>query len=299
MVRIRGDGVPLALNDLARRLARSPGWEFLESESPVADPAWITALRDARSRGLPLEFLHRSAGGEFAVTLVPEAGGPLADRGPVLAIIGISPDSDAGAPLRQAAERLERILRGSTDGAWEIDMATGHTLLSDRWWEMLGYGPGHPKTRGTRWQELCHPEDLPRIESLVGGLSGNAQELIEVELRLLHRDGAYRIILARAYVKRDGSGRPLLLSGLNRDVTEQRRVEHALRESEQHLRRLFDSMNSGFSLHEILYDQAGRPCDYRFLEVNAAFEKLTGLRRADLVGRRVLEVLPGDRAHLD
>ena len=292
MVRIRGDGVPLALNDLARRLARSPGWEFLESESPVADPAWIAALRDARSRGLPLEFLHRSAGGEFAVTLVPEAGGPLADRGPVLAIIGISPDSDAGAPLRQAAERLERILRGSTDGAWEIDMATGHTLLSDRWWEMLGYGPGHPKTRGTRWQELCHPEDLPRIESLVGGLSGNAQELIEVELRLLHRDGAYRIILARAYVKRDGSGRPLLLSGLNRDVTEQRRVEHALRESEQHLRRLFDSMNSGFSLHEILYDQAGRPCDYRFLEVNAAFEKLTGLRRADLVGRRVLEVLP-------
>ena len=69
-------------------------------------------------------------------------------------------------------------------------------------------------------------------------------------------------------------------------------AEEALLESEQHLRRLFATMNSGFSLHEIVCDAAGRPCDYRFLEVNPAFETLTGLKARDIVGRRVLEVLP-------
>jgi len=46
------------------------------------------------------------------------------------------------------------------------------------------------------------------------------------------------------------------------------------------------------ALHEIICDAAGRPCNYRFLEVNLAFERLTGLKSQDLVGRTVLEVMP-------
>jgi PAS domain S-box-containing protein len=70
------------------------------------------------------------------------------------------------------------------------------------------------------------------------------------------------------------------------------RVEQALRESEERYRRLFSSMTEGFALHEIVLDAEGKPCDYRFLEVNPAFERLTGLKRKNLVGRTVLEVLP-------
>ncbi len=293
LVRISSDGVAQALNETARDLARSEGLRFIGSGRPVAEPAWAAAIAEARRSLAPVEMHLSLPGVVFPVTLVPEL--PAAGGGPssVLAIISSAQDrAPDGSALRESAERLERILRGSTDGTWEIDLTSGETFLSERWWEMLGYGMDHPKTKGTRWQELCHPEDLPRIEGLVAGLTSNQQQFIEVELRLLHRDGAYRIIQARAFATRDGSGRVLLLSGLNRDVTEQRRTEHALRESEQHLRRLFDTMTSGFSLHEIILDQAGQPCDYRFLEVNAAFEKLTGLRREELIGRRVLEVLP-------
>ncbi len=46
-------------------------------------------------------------------------------------------------------------------------------------------------------------------------------------------------------------------------------------------------------MHELIEDQQGRPADYRFLEVNKAFEELTGLRAQDIIGRRALEVLPG------
>ena len=52
-------------------------------------------------------------------------------------------------------------------------------------------------------------------------------------------------------------------------------------------------MTEGFALHEILLDDHGVPCDYRFLEVNPAFERLTGLSRDAVLGRTVREVLPG------
>jgi PAS domain S-box-containing protein len=61
---------------------------------------------------------------------------------------------------------------------------------------------------------------------------------------------------------------------------------------ERDLRRLFDALPSGFALHEILLDGEGQPCDYRFIDVNPAFEAITGLARSQLVGRRVREVLP-------
>ncbi len=76
------------------------------------------------------------------------------------------------------------------------------------------------------------------------------------------------------------------------DVTERYRIETALRNSERSYKRLFDSMLSGFALHEIILDADGRPVDYRFLEVNPAFERLTGLRAVDIVGRTLSEILP-------
>jgi PAS domain S-box-containing protein len=68
------------------------------------------------------------------------------------------------------------------------------------------------------------------------------------------------------------------------------RLESQLRAGE--LDALFESMTEAFALHEILFDAGGRPVDYRFLQVNAAFEELTGLAREDLLGKTVLEVLP-------
>ncbi len=75
-------------------------------------------------------------------------------------------------------------------------------------------------------------------------------------------------------------------------IRRRKSVEATLRESEVRYRTMFDSMTEGFALHEILTDDQDRPIDYRFVDVNPAFETLTGLKRADLVGRCVREVLP-------
>ncbi len=76
------------------------------------------------------------------------------------------------------------------------------------------------------------------------------------------------------------------------DVTDRKRSEKTLRESERGYRMLFEQMLDGCAVHETILDGEGRPVDYRFLSVNPAFESMTGLRAADLVGRTAREVLP-------
>ena len=73
----------------------------------------------------------------------------------------------------------------------------------------------------------------------------------------------------------------------------ERTLTRELQISEKRYRELFHTMQGGFALHELLCDEQGRPRDYRFLEVNPAFEQLTGLKAADIIGKTVLEILPG------
>ncbi|HOW68826.1 MAG TPA: response regulator, partial [Candidatus Paceibacterota bacterium] len=70
------------------------------------------------------------------------------------------------------------------------------------------------------------------------------------------------------------------------------RAEESLRQSEERHRSLFMEMQEGFALHEIICDAAGRPYDYRYLDVNPAFERATGISRERWVGHTVREVLP-------
>jgi PAS domain S-box-containing protein len=79
---------------------------------------------------------------------------------------------------------------------------------------------------------------------------------------------------------------------LAREVAERQRAEAELRASRKSYQDLFESMQTGFALHQILLDDQGRPRDYRFLAVNPAFERLTGLAADEILGRTVLEILP-------
>jgi PAS domain S-box-containing protein len=78
-------------------------------------------------------------------------------------------------------------------------------------------------------------------------------------------------------------------------AVERARAEVALKESEERYRSLFDSIDEGFCVIEVLFGAAGEPTDYRFLEVNRAFETQTGLRDAE--GRRMRELAPLHEEH--
>lgn len=74
---------------------------------------------------------------------------------------------------------------------------------------------------------------------------------------------------------------------------EARIFKDALKRSEEKLHSLFSNMSEGFAYHRIVLDASGNPRDYVFHEVNEAFERLTGLKREKVIGKRATEVLPG------
>jgi PAS domain S-box-containing protein len=78
------------------------------------------------------------------------------------------------------------------------------------------------------------------------------------------------------------------------DIAGQKQAEVAVWKSEEQFRRLFLSMSEGFYLSEVIYDEKGEPCDYRYLDVNPAFEKIIGMSRNAIVGKRYRELVPED-----
>lgn len=79
---------------------------------------------------------------------------------------------------------------------------------------------------------------------------------------------------------------------LTAEIAVRQRAEEALAQSERKYRQIFDGMSDGLALHEMIYDQENEPADYKFLEVNPAFERLTGFSSEHVVGKTVRELLP-------
>jgi PAS domain S-box-containing protein len=106
----------------------------------------------------------------------------------------------------------------------------------------------------------------------------------------------------KEYFRKDGSRVPVLIGvtafdeerdhcvGFVLDLTERKRAEVELRESEQNYRMLFESIDEGFCTIEVLFDQNKKPVDYRFLQINPSFERQTGIKNA--TGRRMREIAP-------
>jgi PAS domain S-box-containing protein len=82
------------------------------------------------------------------------------------------------------------------------------------------------------------------------------------------------------------------LKNMIMQVARRRRSECAQAETESLYRLLFNKMNQGYALHEVILDETGSPFNYRFIEVNPEFERLMGTCREDCIGKTVRDLIP-------
>jgi len=157
----------------------------------------------------------------------------------------ISARKRAEAILRQNEERLTLAFAGAQEGVWDWNIETGAVVYSPRWKEMLGYSEGEIAPHVSAWEHLLHPDDKPRANELSESLAQGAQTY-EGEFRLRHKDGHYIHVLSRGFpVRREPGGPVVRIVGTHLDITERKRTEEALRESQERLTLAFAGAREG------------------------------------------------------
>ena len=138
-------------------------------------------------------------------------------------------------------------------------------------------------------QTYILPEDRPRVSAAIDEAI-RTRSMFQLEHRVLQANGNVGWTLSRAIPLLDSEGDITEWIGTASDVTDRKLAEERLRESEEKYRTLFNSIDEGFCIMELICDQDGAFSDYRFLEVNSAFSKQTGLENA--TGNTILTLAP-------
>jgi PAS domain S-box-containing protein len=214
--------------------------------------------------------------------------------------------ADATAALRKAVPDLDaRIARGQMEilphDRWYLENGTFDLQrVLNGWVSRLesALARGHEGLRvtgNTAWLEQSRWDDFLQYEQAINGVM-STKRMMAICTYAVDRCGAKEVIDVVgnhqfALVKRGGTWQAV-------EDSQRKRMAEALRESENRLRLLFEHMTSGCAYHQMVYE-GERPVDYVFAEVNPAFERQTGLRREDIIGKRVTEVLPSIRSGFD
>ncbi|MGA3397781.1 MAG: PAS domain S-box protein [Acetobacteraceae bacterium] len=178
--------------------------------------------------------------------------------------------------------------RSAGIGVWDIDLTTDMLRGTPQFFRIMGLEPtGRPIPTGTT-RQLRHPQDRQRVTDAFRQAIDGGTDYCEVEYRIIRHDGQTRWILGRGRVIRDAAGRAMRYSGVDVDVTESKRSQAALRESEARFRRVFEQSPLG----KVTADAA-----FHLREVNPALCRMLGYDADELIGRGLLDfVHPDDRA---
>lgn len=211
----------------------------------------------------------------------------------------ISAIKKAEAALRKSEERHRVLYETMTQGVVFHNLEGEIEFANDAALSILGLTRDEIEGRTSfdpRWKTIHEDgSPFPGDEHPAMQVLKTGQPVNNVVIGAYHpKDDRYAWVLVSAVPYFEPHTQQLVGSyAVFADITENKKAEEAVALSEKKYRMLFKEMLNGFALHEIICNQEGVPVDYRFLEINPAFELLTGLSAKDLIGKTVKEMLPG------
>jgi PAS domain S-box-containing protein len=278
--------------DASEATPTDDGQSWIERYIPEDErPAVLAAIAKAQADRGVFEFEHRVKRRDGSIGWTHSRAVPLmGEDGQILEWFGAATDVTARKEAEQAVRHSEARMRLLTDSlpvlisyvdADQCYRFNNHTY--EQW-----FGASAADMAGKHMRDVlgesAYRTVRPHVEKALGG------EVATFEAKLDYTGAGTRDVAVVYVPDLDEGGSARGMFALITDMTERRRAEQALRESEQRYRTLFNSIDEGFCVIEMIHDARGRPVDYAFLTVNPAFETHTGIKNA--VGRSMREIAP-------
>ena len=205
----------------------------------------------------------------------------LLDYGTVTAVLAFVMSIYLAHAFAQARAEIDQravALRGAEAlahlGSWQWDMRSNTVTWSEELYRIFGLGPGDFGATLEAFSERVYPEDRRRVDdALRATLDGGKP--YDLELRIVRPDGSIRWLHTQGEMTREG-GTPIRMIGSALDVTEQKRAQEALLESEEKFRTMIEMTPDLVSLNDMKTAQ--------FVEVNRAWCDAIGLAREQAIG---------------
>src|SRR5215210_8052549 len=190
--------------------------------------------------------------------------------------------------LREMRDRFRSIFDHAPIGVAMVSLEGRYLQVNRSLCEILGYT--EEELQALTWQEITHPDDLAASSAYAHRIVEGKIPRYHLDKRFLHADGNTVWASLSVSLVRDAEGEPLYFVSQIQDVTERKKFDSALRESEQRFRGSFESAATGMAL-------VGT--DGRFLRVNRSLSEIVGYPERELLGKTFQEITHPDDLDAD
>ncbi len=229
-----------------RKLEELTGLGWLCTLHPEDAPKFEAAFKHAFENQLPIreEYRFLRADGEYRWMLA--VGAPrLTPDGRFIGYFGTYTDITDRKHVEQTLQRnnewFKLVSQATQDAIWDWDLLTNQITWNEGIYALFSYQRQDVDSNASWWVEHLHPEDRDRVIQGLHAVIDSGQVHWADEYKYLTGDGGFKFVYDRGFVLHDEQGKPVRMIGSMQDLTERKKAEIAIKESEARFRTIADA----------------------------------------------------------